>query len=139
MKGRGDKADTHRGARIRALRKALEWNQANLAEKIGVDQSTVSDIERGSSFSADLLMRLSEALGISPTFIMQGEDASFWPFKLVPMPDILALEPEKLGYVEGVLSNALERLSLEPTDADVKRLNAAVAATSKRMTRRKSA
>lgn len=60
------------GQRIRALRKARSLNQTQLAKAVGVDQSTVSDIERGAGFSAELLMSLADALLSTPQFIMRG-------------------------------------------------------------------
>jgi transcriptional regulator with XRE-family HTH domain len=139
MKGRSDKADAQRGERIRARRKALKMNQDDLAALIGVDQSTVSDIERGASFSAELLIRMSEALGYSPVLIMRGEDATFWPFQVISLDDFLMLEDRARGYIEGVLSRELEKLSPAPTEEDVKRLDAALGATAKRTSRRKAA
>lgn len=64
------------GERIRDRRKALKLRQGDLAELIGVDQSTVSDIERGKGFGADVLMRLSNALRVEPQFVMNGDEGS---------------------------------------------------------------
>ena len=64
------------GERIRDRRKALKLRQGDLAELIGVDQSTVSDIERGKGFGADVLMRLSSALRVGPQFVMNGDEGS---------------------------------------------------------------
>lgn len=60
------------GSRIRALRKARGLNQTQLAKAIGVDQSTISDIERGANFGAEVLMSLSKALGSTCRYIMKG-------------------------------------------------------------------
>lgn len=67
-----DKMETI-GARIRVTRKALGLNQTELAKAIGIDQSTVSDIENGALFGADVLMALSKALLKSPQFLMTGQ------------------------------------------------------------------
>jgi transcriptional regulator with XRE-family HTH domain len=61
------------GDRIKRLRKDLGLNQTELAEAIGVRQSTISDIENGAGFDAKTLMALSKALLKSPQFIMTGE------------------------------------------------------------------
>lgn len=61
------------GERIRDTRKALHLRQGDLAESAGVDQSTISDIERGKGFGADVLMRLCAALHTDPYFLMLGE------------------------------------------------------------------
>jgi transcriptional regulator with XRE-family HTH domain len=50
--------------------------QGQLAKAIGVDQSKVSDMEREIGFTAEVLIRLSEALGVSPLYIMRGGDQS---------------------------------------------------------------
>jgi transcriptional regulator with XRE-family HTH domain len=60
------------GGRIRTTRKALGLNQTELAKLVGLDQSTISDIENGALFGADVLMALAAALLKSPQFIMTG-------------------------------------------------------------------
>lgn len=35
------------GDRIRKLRKARGWTQAEMAEKVGIDRSFLADVERG--------------------------------------------------------------------------------------------
>ncbi|SHN40554.1 Transcriptional regulator, contains XRE-family HTH domain [Rhizobacter sp. OV335] len=60
------------GARVRGLRKEMGLTQAELAARAGVDQSTISDIERGKSFGAEVLMAVCQALLKSPQFIMTG-------------------------------------------------------------------
>lgn len=54
------------GAMVRAGRKAKNLSQDELAEVLGVVQSQVSAIERGTSIeiSATLLVRLERALGL---------------------------------------------------------------------------
>ncbi|MBC7602773.1 MAG: helix-turn-helix domain-containing protein [Ramlibacter sp.] len=60
------------GERIRALRKGKYLTQPILAKAVGIDQSTLSDIERGAGFSAETLMRLADELETSAEFIMRG-------------------------------------------------------------------
>jgi transcriptional regulator with XRE-family HTH domain len=60
------------GERVRALRKARGLTQPQLAAEVGIDQSTISDIERGRGFSAETLMRLCDALGSTAEYIMRG-------------------------------------------------------------------
>jgi HTH-type transcriptional regulator, cell division transcriptional repressor len=62
------------GERIREKRKALKLRQGDLAEMVGLDQSTISDIERGQGFGADVLMKLSDALRVDPRFVMNGDE-----------------------------------------------------------------
>lgn len=60
------------GERIKKLRKARQLTQPQLADLVEIDQSTVSDIERGAGFSAETLMRICEALEANPWEIMRG-------------------------------------------------------------------
>lgn len=64
------------GERIRDRRKALKLRQGDLGAMVGLDQSTISDIERGQGFGADVLMRLSKALHVEPQFVMTGDEGS---------------------------------------------------------------
>jgi transcriptional regulator with XRE-family HTH domain len=60
------------GDRIKGLRKARKLTQVQLAPQLGIDQSTLSDIERGAGFSALILVGLRERLSSSAQFIMRG-------------------------------------------------------------------
>lgn len=60
------------GKRIQARRKDAGLKQTELAAKVGLDQSTVSDIENGAGFSATVLIALSKALRVTPEHIMDG-------------------------------------------------------------------
>ena len=62
----------HPGSRIRALRKARGWTQAKLAEEAGVDQSTVSDLERGGNTKATTMAALVKALGTTQRYVIDG-------------------------------------------------------------------
>jgi transcriptional regulator with XRE-family HTH domain len=64
------------GERIRDRRKALKLRQGDLAAAVGLDQSTISDIERGRGFGADVLIRLSNALRVDPQFVMNGDEGT---------------------------------------------------------------
>jgi transcriptional regulator with XRE-family HTH domain len=61
------------GARIRNARKALGLTQVELANAVGLNQSTISDIENNAAFEATTLMAISQALLKSPQFIMTGK------------------------------------------------------------------
>lgn len=59
------------GARIRDLRTVAAWDQAALADAIGLRQPDVSKIERGErSVSATELFRIADALGVSANDIL---------------------------------------------------------------------
>jgi len=55
------------GEQIRDIRTALGWSQFRLAEKAGVSQSAIGDIESGrrNNPSIKTLWRISKALGVS--------------------------------------------------------------------------
>lgn len=62
---------TTTGTRIREARKALGLRQEDLAAAVGIDQSTLSDIERDRyGFSAVALFKFADALNVSADYIM---------------------------------------------------------------------
>ncbi len=60
------------GSRLRALRKLKGLSQVQLSAIVDIDQSTVSDIENNGGLSAEYMMRLCEALGSTPQYVMRG-------------------------------------------------------------------
>lgn len=53
------------GTRVRALREARRWSQAELARELGLSQPRLSQIERGhGSFSAEQLLRILELFNV---------------------------------------------------------------------------
>jgi transcriptional regulator with XRE-family HTH domain len=95
------------GQRIRDLRKIKELTQPQLASAVGINQSTLSDIERGAGFSAEILMRLADELETPADFIMRGQSAA-WPFSSVELARYLALDRDGRLYVEAKLEAAIE-------------------------------
>lgn len=62
------------GARIREARVISGMTQEQLAEKVDVNTTYISDIERGAKFpSLTLFIKIVDALGISSDFILRGE------------------------------------------------------------------
>ena len=61
------------GSRLRALRKQKGLSQVQLSALVGIDQSTISDIENGGGLSAEYMMRLCEALNTTPQYVMRGK------------------------------------------------------------------
>jgi transcriptional regulator with XRE-family HTH domain len=106
------------GHRIRALRKSKGLTQVQLAESIGIDQSTLSDIEsKDAKFSADILMRLCDELGVSAEMLMRGSDPLLWPFRRIAVERFMVLSDEDRAYIEGKLEAALESLPPIPKPA----------------------
>ncbi len=64
------------GARVRAIRLGREMTQAQLASLLGIPHTNVSGIERGvRGLTIQQLVKLSRALDVSPTEILEGESA----------------------------------------------------------------
>lgn len=62
------------GARIAALRRELGWNQAELAKRLQISPSAVGMYEQGRREpSADMLVALSRALGVSVDYLLTGK------------------------------------------------------------------
>lgn len=64
--------------RVRELREAKGWTQAQLAEAAGIARvPTISDYESGRIQRPDLetLDRIAKALGVDPGFLLVREDA----------------------------------------------------------------
>lgn len=61
------------GFRIRELRLARQWSQAQLAEKVGVRQATISGLETGRTRRVDLdtIDALARALGVQPGELLE--------------------------------------------------------------------
>lgn len=103
------------GSRIRELRKAHELTQVELAKAVGIDQSTLSDIERGVNFAADVLYRLCRELDTTAEYVMSGSDPEAWPFPRVPMARFLALPESDQAFVEGRLLSSIEACENPPS------------------------
>ncbi len=58
--------------RIKEIRKAKDWTQAELAEKAGVRRATVNRIENAKVTSIDLevLEKLAKALDVDPGYLI---------------------------------------------------------------------
>ena len=64
------------GVRIVKARKSLGMSQAELADKLGISVSHMSDIELGkTNYGIDILIRLLEALQISANKLLQPDTA----------------------------------------------------------------
>ena len=66
--------EDHLGTRIRKGRVKKSYTQEILAEKIGVTQGYISELERGNELPGrDLLFRLSECLDITTDYLCNGD------------------------------------------------------------------
>lgn len=81
-------------ARLRQARKrvGVELSQTELAEKAGVSQGTVGNIEGGKRGGLESLPLLAEALGVRYRWLRDGEEPMFSSDRPWPFPNI---EPER--------------------------------------------
>lgn len=63
------------GKRIKARRKELGLSQQALAQRIGMPQSRVSDLEKGKGVSSVYLPALARELCVSPLWLQYGESS----------------------------------------------------------------
>lgn len=62
------------GSRLREARNMVKITQEQLAEKVGIGTTYISDIERGAKFpSLSLFIKIVDALGVSSDYILRGE------------------------------------------------------------------
>ena len=61
------------GERVRLARESLKWDQNTLADKAGMRQATVSDIERDRSRGERSLPKLADALNVRLEWLLNGE------------------------------------------------------------------
>ena len=79
------------GERIKTRRTELNWTQDFLCQKAGISKGFLSDLENDKrSVSADNLLDIARALGLSLDFLMTGE-ASQDQQKMVSLPSSLAM------------------------------------------------
>lgn len=52
------------GSRIKEIRKSKGWTQEELAEILGIDQRTISAIERGANFPTKNFIKIAEVFHI---------------------------------------------------------------------------
>jgi len=63
------------GSRIREARKARGISQKELADKIGIRQPSLSQLETGESQGTTYLARIASVLGVNPLWLETGKGA----------------------------------------------------------------
>ncbi len=67
------------GRKIRHMRELLNFTQEDVAEKLGVSQQTVSNIESNETVDHDQLLKMAKAMGVSADAIKHlDEDAAVY-------------------------------------------------------------
>lgn len=64
------------GQRIKAARKAAGISQADLAQRVGIKQPTLSDLENDMSKGSTKLASIAKALGVRPYWLETGKGPS---------------------------------------------------------------
>lgn len=75
LQGYGNTRNTHPMEykdRIKAARKHAKLTQAELAKIVGIDQTSISDLERGKSQSSSFNARIASACGVSSLWLENG-------------------------------------------------------------------
>src|SRR4051812_19664007 len=102
--------------KVRALRTARQWTQAELAARLGLSQSRLSEIERGAgSFTAEQFLEILRLFNVTPDdFVtvehagdqaLQNALARLGARQLRESPDVLP--SERLREVDRVLREVL--------------------------------
>lgn len=73
--------------RIRLARKQAKLSQVQAAEKAGIDQATISNLERGRHHSSTHLLKIADALDVSYRWLTTG------------LGDMHSVEDERAGYI----------------------------------------
>lgn len=63
------------GTRIKLLRKEAKLSQIELAERVGLKQSTISDLEVGKSTGTTYLAQIAQVLGVNALWLETGKGA----------------------------------------------------------------
>lgn len=61
------------GARVREARKDAKLTQEQLAKRVGIRQSTLSELENGESAGTGYVATMAAALGVSPLWLETGK------------------------------------------------------------------
>jgi transcriptional regulator with XRE-family HTH domain len=129
------------GARLFAARTHAKLTQTQLAKAAGVSQGTLGELEWSYDGSA-AVVRLAMACGVRPEWLAEGSgdmlDPDAWPFELVTLEDVLALDEKQRGIIEGAMLTALDRIR-GPNPQDLERFNASHVRMKKPVTRKRAA
>lgn len=100
------------GERLLLARERAELTQPQLAQAVGMSQSTLAEAENVGSKS-QFTVRIALRCGVSPLWLESGEGpmlpAAVWPFRRVTLSRVLALSETDRDFVEGELNAAIRQ------------------------------
>ncbi|MFP5300091.1 helix-turn-helix transcriptional regulator [Cobetia sp. SIMBA_158] len=86
--------------RLKAARKYAKLTQVQLAERVGIDQTSVSDLERGKSRKTGYAAEIAHVLGVSARWLTTGEGEMLEP-GTAPRSDASELVLHETEVVDG--------------------------------------
>ena len=99
------------GQNVRKYRKARNFTQEQLSEKIGVSQKHLSIIETGTQFaSASLIARISDELNVSPGDLFGGSSDELKNEIARRQDSVATMIMEELNHKFAVLSSEIGEL-----------------------------
>ena len=112
------------GENLKKIRKAKKMTQKDLAQKSGVKQSVISDLETGNAKSTGSILELSNALGVTAEELKKGvfdetEQSNIAPVMVRMAPVLSWVQAGTLTNVEAVdISQVEEWLPLPDGDCE---------------------
>jgi len=96
--------------RIREIRRRRGLTQAELAERLGVQQKKISDIERGRTLpNPEFLIAVRERMGVTIDWLLTGEG----PQEVSEVESALSLDRGRIGRIFRELNDLLKEGGLE--------------------------
>lgn len=111
------------GENLKKIRKAKKMTQKDLAQKSGVKQSVISDLETGNAKSTGSILELSNALGVTAEELRKGvfdevEQSNVVPLTVRMAPVLSWVQAGIFTNVESVDMSQVEEWLPLPDDCD---------------------
>ena len=98
------------GDRLREARKARNWSQSDLADKLGISLNSIANYERGVSFpKEDYLYKIMNLLQLEPNYLFQDSiDREIWEEERQILNIYRLLDRKRRRFVEYVITHESE-------------------------------